>query len=54
VNFTIARWYTPNGTLIEGEGITPDIVMERVGDGEPDVQLARAIEILQEQIAQGT
>ena len=54
VNFTIARWYTPNGTLIEGEGITPDIVMERAGDGEPDVQLARAIEILQEQIAQGT
>ena len=54
VNFTIARWYTPNGTLIEGEGITPDIIMERGGDGEPDVQLARAIEILQEQIAQGT
>ena len=54
VNFTIARWYTPNGTLIEGEGITPDIVMERAGDGELDVQLARAIEILQEQIAQGT
>ena len=54
VNFTIARWYTPNGTLIEGEGITPDIVMERTGDGDPDVQLARAIEILQEQIAQGT
>ena len=54
VNFTIARWYTPNGTLIEGEGITPDIVMEKAGDGEPDVQLARAIEILQEQIAQGT
>ncbi|MCH8279683.1 MAG: S41 family peptidase [Chloroflexi bacterium] len=54
VNFTIARWYTPNGTLIEGEGITPDIVMERAGEGETDVQLARAIEILQEQIAQGT
>ena len=54
VNFTIARWYTPNGTLIEGEGITPDVVMERAGDGESDVQLARAIEILQEQIAQGT
>ncbi|MCH8349264.1 MAG: S41 family peptidase [Chloroflexi bacterium] len=54
VNFTIARWYTPNGTLIEGEGITPDIVMERAGEGESDVQLARAIEILQEQIAQGT
>ena len=54
VNFTIARWYTPNGTLIEGEGITPDIIVERGGDGEPDVQLARAIEILQEQITQGT
>lgn len=54
VNFTIARWYTPNGTLIEGDGITPNIIMERAGDGEPDVQLARAVEILQEQIAQGT
>lgn len=53
VNFTIARWFTPSGTLIEGKGIVPDIVLESSGvDGE-DVQLDRAIEVLKEQIARG-
>lgn len=29
---TTARWYTPNGTSINGEGITPDVEVERTYD----------------------
>jgi len=29
---TIARWLTPNGRLIEGKGIEPDIQLELEGD----------------------
>ena len=54
INFTVARWFTPNGTLIEGEGITPDVVVE-VPEGETeDIQLDKAIELLKKLIASGT
>ena len=53
VNFTIAHWFTPKGTLIEGAGITPDIVLENVPNDAGDLQLERAVEILQEQFARG-
>jgi len=53
VNFTIARWFTPSGIQIEGEGIDPDIFLESSEDESEDVQLDRAIEILKEQIARG-
>ena len=46
VNFTVGRWYTPGGNLIEGEGIIPDIVLEASGDESEDVQLDLAIEEL--------
>jgi carboxyl-terminal processing protease len=52
VYFSIARWHTPDGTLIEGEGITPDVVVEAPPDATEDVQLERAIQILQQNIAQ--
>ena len=53
INFTVARWFTPNGILIEGEGITPDVVVE-VPEGETeDIQLDQAIELLKELIASG-
>ena len=32
IYLTIARWYTPDGNLIEGEGITPDYVLELEGN----------------------
>jgi len=32
IYLTIARWYTPGGNLIEGEGITPDYVLELEGN----------------------
>ena len=53
INFTIARWFTPNGTLIEGEGIVPDLVLELTEDEDEDVQLDRAREVLLELIERG-
>ena len=52
VYFTIGRWYTPLGTLIEGEGITPAIIVDIPPDSVKDVQLSRAVEILQRQVVQ--
>lgn len=46
VNFTIGRWYTPDGRLIEGEGIVPNIVLEASEDDSEDLQLDLAIEEL--------
>ena len=54
VNFTTARWFTPNGSLIEGEGLTPDVLLEPLDDDEDeDLHLDRAIEILKEQLTLG-
>lgn len=52
--FTTARWFTPDGLLIEGEGITPDVELEPLEDDEDDdVHLDQAIEILKEEISRG-
>ena len=54
VNFTTARWFTPNGSLIEGEGLTPDVVLEPLDkDEDEDLHLDKAIEILKEQLTLG-
>ena len=54
VNFTTARWFTPNGSLIEGEGLTPDVVLEPLDfDDDEDLYLERAIEILKGQLSLG-
>ena len=50
VNFTIGRWYTPDGRLIEREGITPLIVQESTEDNSEDIQLDLAIEEVTELI----
>ena len=50
VNFTVARWYTPSGDQIEGDGIDPDFLAETPVSGDHDTQLERAIEILNESI----
>lgn len=46
---TFARWRTPNGTLIEGQGLTPDIEVKMTAEVEQkqgDIQLKRAIDEL--------
>jgi carboxyl-terminal processing protease len=53
VYYSIARWYTPGGTLIEGEGIVPDLVVEAPANSTADVQLARAVELLRQKIIEG-
>ena len=62
---TIAKYYTPSGRDINKSGINPDVVLEltekqrealssdRTKLGTPDdPQYAKALEILQQQIAQ--
>ena len=44
---TVAKWYTPHGKNINGEGITPDIVVERTYDQinhNEDPQMEAALE----------
>jgi carboxyl-terminal processing protease len=47
---TIARWYTPEGKNIDGEGIEPDLVVERSFDDinrEVDPQVEAGVEYLE-------
>lgn len=49
LSITTARWYTPNDRLIHGEGLEPDITVERTDDdikADRDPQLDRAVEYL--------
>ncbi len=52
---TIARYYTPNGRFIHENGIEPDITLEfdidKYKEDETDNQLEKAIELLEQQIA---
>ena len=50
VYYSIARWFTPGGDLIEGEGIEPDIMVELDDESSEDFQLDKAIELLREAI----
>jgi carboxyl-terminal processing protease len=43
---TVAKWLTPNGRTINGEGITPDIVLKQDDQAKDDSQLNRALEFL--------
>ena len=53
IYITIGRWFTPNGRQIEGQGLTPDIIIDRTGDEiaqGKDPQLDRAVEYLKSQL----
>jgi carboxyl-terminal processing protease len=55
VSLTIARWLTPEGGWIQGEGIAPDIEVELTEDDRAagqDPQLEAAVEILQEAVVE--
>ena len=43
---TIAHWFTPNDRAIHGEGITPDVTVDRGDDPKVDPQLDRAVEYI--------
>ena len=53
IYISIGRWYTPNGRQIEGNGLTPDIVVERteqdVQQGK-DPQLDQAVEYVKSKL----
>ena len=63
LKLTIAKYYTPNGRSIDGEGILPDVEIKLPApphqmydlelDAESDPQLAKAEELLQHQVDAG-
>lgn len=53
VKVTIAKWFTPSGAQIDGEGLTPDYeVKESDKEGE-DPQLDKAMEIIRQLMTNG-
>jgi carboxyl-terminal processing protease len=55
VKVTIAEWLTPNGTVIQEAGITPDVEVERTIEdmnNDRDPQLERAAEEIKSQLTQ--
>lgn len=46
VKITVAKWYTPNGTEINGKGLIPDIEVVKDDEADSDNQLIRAYEYL--------
>lgn len=53
MKLTIARYYTPSGTCIDGVGIQPDVEIALPEDATEDVQLKKAQEVLGQKIARG-
>jgi carboxyl-terminal processing protease len=54
VRVTIAKWLTPDGRTIHGQGLTPDVVVEMTeADYEADLdpQLDKAVEALLHSLA---
>ena len=43
--YSIARWYSPGGNMIEGKGIKPDLTVEAIPskNSEKDLQLETAL-----------
>lgn len=52
LKLTVARYYTPDGTSIQAQGIEPDVVIEQL-DEETAARLARSSPILSEAMLEG-
>lgn len=50
LKLTTQKYFTPNGTDINEIGIAPDFVVKNPAEGDQDLQLQRAIEILKQKI----
>jgi carboxyl-terminal processing protease len=48
IKLTVAKYYTPSGASIDGIGIQPDVEIAMPENPTEDVQLKRAIEVMQE------
>ena len=48
--YTVARWYTPLGRMIENVGLKPDVVQKQPGNETDDLQLKAAITQLNYQL----
>lgn len=46
LHITTARWLTPNGTWVNGEGLKPDVEIKDNPETKEDEQLEKAVEIL--------
>ena len=48
VSITIAKWFSPSGRLIDGEGLSPDVEVSHTDPQQADtLQLEKAVEILE-------
>ena len=55
--YSYARWYTPNGNLIEGAGLEPDLKIPQSPNLQPgaiDLQLEKALDLIKSEILVGT
>lgn len=50
LKITVANWVLPNGQILEGNGLKPDIIVELTEDSKDDLQLQKAIEVIRNQI----
>lgn len=48
--YTYGRWYTPEGRLIEGSGLEPDVIVPQGVEVQGDPQLEKALELLEEAV----
>ena len=46
IKLTAAKYYTPNGTCLDGVGITPDYEVEDDANSEYDMQFEKALEVI--------
>ena len=50
LNFTFAKWYTPNGRMIEGSGLEPDFLIPSNTKLAYDPQLNKAMDIIRSNV----